>query len=503
MHAHQQFRQIWRWSFNRAVLTSFLVLLAAENVRGQSLRTAKAEATLEDGYVVGLRLTDPGAGYGTSPGVALLGGGGSGATAVVIARNGMVDTIRLVTSGSGYSSAPEVAISAPSDPLLLSVSLRLRLVIRGEAGETHRIFAKNSLTPTAPWLLRTNLLVAASPYQWEEPAELPAEFYRVQGESQTPVIESAQLRTVLNIQGTMGTTNWILGTEAGTPRLWQVLAEAAVTNAVYEWVDEEARAGERHYQVTTSSVVPLEMNPQHWVWIPPGRFIMGSPPEERGRSSFEGPQTFVTLTSGFWLGRCEVTQREYLAVMGANPSFHTGDLNRPVESVRWYDATNYCATLTALERAAERLPTGYEYRLPTEAQWEYACRAGSPARFWFGDAIECDDRCGLCASAEPYLWWCGNSRERSHPVGQTLPNPWGLRDMHGNVYEWCLDWWGESLPGGSVVDPPGPASGTDRVLRGGSWYDLGQYCRSAARGGNWPRIGSNLLGFRAALVAVP
>jgi len=247
-----------------------------------------------------------------------------------------------------------------------------------------------------------------------------------------------------------------------------------------------------------------ETAPAGMVWIPPGTFTMGSPPSERGRFYHEGPQTVVTISKGFWLGKYEVTQREYVAVMGTNPSYFTGDLDRPVEQVTWYDAVEYCNRLTARERAAGRLPAGYEYRLPTEAQWEYACRAGTTTRFSFGDALECDDECGACSIADRYMWWCGNNTPYgTKRVGQKLPNAWGLYDMHGNVWEWCEDWYSDRLPGGSVTDPTGPSLGSYRVFRGGSWSYNGQYCRSAVRDYDWPDGTSSGLGFRAALVAVP
>jgi formylglycine-generating enzyme required for sulfatase activity len=152
---------------------------------------------------------------------------------------------------------------------------------------------------------------------------------------------------------------------------------------------------------------------------------MGSPDSEQDRERDEGPQTLVTLTRGFWMGRYEVTQGEYLAVMESNPSYFTGDTNRPVENVSWNDATNYCAKLTVRERAAGRLPAGWEYRLPTEAQWEYACRAGSTNRFHYGDDP------GYTELAN-YAWYTINTGS-TQAVGGKLPNQWGLYDMHGNV----------------------------------------------------------------------
>ena len=237
---------------------------------------------------------------------------------------------------------------------------------------------------------------------------------------------------------------------------------------------------------------------------------MGSPEGERGRWEAEGPQTRVTLTQGFWLGKYEVTQGEYLAVMGSNPSYFKPpdfpeDLDRPVEGVRWYDAANYCAELSGQEGMAGRLPTGYAYRLPTEAEWEYACRAGTTTRYSFGDALGCSDGGDWCALVDSYMWWSGNDENETHPVGQKLPNPWGLYDMHGHVWEWCGDWWSDELPGGIVVDPARFSSDNEgvRVLRGGAWMDwsicadCSWYYRSAGRcGGHEAHSG---LGFRVVL----
>jgi formylglycine-generating enzyme required for sulfatase activity len=230
------------------------------------------------------------------------------------------------------------------------------------------------------------------------------------------------------------------------------------------------------------------------IWIPSGTFTMGSPATEQDRSGNEGPQTVVTLTKGFWMGRYEVTQAEYLSVMGSNPSSFTGDLNRPVERVNWYEATDYCGRLTAQERAAGRLPTGWAYRLPTEAEWEYAARAGTAARFSYGDDP------GYTQLGN-YAWYPANSGSQTHAVGQKQPNPWGLYDMAGNVWEWCLGWYA-TYPGGSVSDPVGPVSGSDRLLRGGSWGDGGaRYCRSASRNNNTPDSRHLSIGFRAVLTA--
>jgi len=154
-----------------------------------------------------------------------------------------------------------------------------------------------------------------------------------------------------------------------------------------------------------------------------------------------------------------------------------------------------CAQLTAQEQAAGRIPTNWLYRLPTEAEWEYACRAGTTNRFYYGD----DPGYTLLGQ---YAWYPGNSGSATHPVDQKRPNRWGLYDMSGNVWEWCSDWYG-AYPGGSVSDPTGPSTGSYRVGRGGSWFDDAIGCRSACRIGDSPGNRYNSVGFRVALVAVP
>ena len=202
-----------------------------------------------------------------------------------------------------------------------------------------------------------------------------------------------------------------------------------------------------------------------------------------------GSPTNETLTRSFFLGRYEVTQGEYLSVIGTNPSNFPGDTNRPVEQVSWNDATNYCAQLTARERLAWRLPAGWTYRLPTEAEWEYASRAGSTNRFSYGDDPD-------YTQLANYAWYSANSGGTTHAVGGKLPNRWGLYDMSGNVWEWCSGWYGNYL-GGSVTDPQG--SGSLRGLRGGGWGSGDRYCRSAERHNLAPSDRGNTVGFRVVL----
>jgi len=181
------------------------------------------------------------------------------------------------------------------------------------------------------------------------------------------------------------------------------------------------------------------------------------------------------------MGVCEVTQEQYQAVVGGNPSNFKGPQN-PVEAVSWDDAVAFCQAMSR--------KTGQTVRLPTEAQWEYACRAGSTTRFCFGDADS-----GLGA----YAWYTENSGNQTHPVGQKKPNDFGLYDMHGNVWEWCADWYADSYANANSVDPQGPGSGSARVLRGGCWYINRRFCRSAFRLRIAPVLRDDYIGFRVSV----
>jgi formylglycine-generating enzyme required for sulfatase activity len=269
--------------------------------------------------------------------------------------------------------------------------------------------------------------------------------------------------------------------------LWSDWTHVTPTSLSMPLTDPEAaRHPQRFYRAVTSLVAGM-------VWIGPGTFTLGSPDTEQDREADEGPQTQVTISQGFWMAKYEVTQEQYQAVIETNPSYFTGDNNRPVETVSWIDATNYCAALTARERSAGRLPAGYEYRLPTEAEWEYACRAGTATRFSYGD----DPDYGQLGD---YAWYFVNSGAATHAVGAKQLNAWGLYDMHGNVWEWCLDWYGP-YPGGSVTDPRWPQSGIYRVIRGGSWDLDASACRSAFRHSLYPASRQSYFGFRVVLAS--
>jgi formylglycine-generating enzyme required for sulfatase activity len=237
---------------------------------------------------------------------------------------------------------------------------------------------------------------------------------------------------------------------------------------------------------------PTVMPAGDLVWIPPGEFTMGSPPEERERDLDEGPPTRVVLPEGFWIGRHEVTQAEYEGVVGTNPSRYAGDGRLPVEKLTWTEAMDYCARLTARERASGRLPAAYAYRLPTEAEWEHACRSGSSGRYHFGDEVN-------PAALAAYAWFGDNSDSTPHPVGTRQANAWGLHDLHGNVLEWCLDAWQGSLPGGTITNRVTVPQGTLRVARGGSWLYPARACRSANRESYGMLNRCSDLGFRVVL----
>ena len=262
-------------------------------------------------------------------------------------------------------------------------------------------------------------------------------------------------------------------------------------------------------KVFTIEEINLEM-----VKCPAGTFVMGSSENEVGREEYEIMHN-VNISKDFYIGKYPVTQKQYQAILGINPSYFQGDFfnqtigsngkriiiptneNYPVDNINWNNAKKYCEILNASFKNI--IPYGYCFDLPTEAQWEYACRAGTTTTFNFEKDIvnsECES-----TNLDEMAWYYENSGGQTHEVGQKCPNNWGIYDMLGNIREWCRDWSGNCLED-SVTDPKGPNHGSDRVIRGGSWDDFGRICRSANRGswpGNWK---DKRFGFRLALVSI-
>ena len=258
------------------------------------------------------------------------------------------------------------------------------------------------------------------------------------------------------------------------------LVQLPATNCFWTDTSKSAASGQRFYRTVQTST--------NLVYILPGTFTMGSPTNEALRWTDE-TQHLVTISKGFYMGRLLVTQSEFQAVTGSNPSVSVG-LNLPVNDVPWKSATNYCSLRTAQEQAAGLIPTNWSYRLPTESEWEYACRAGTTTAFYLGSGLysgqanfngtrEYEASVGTITNA--------NGVGSSGPVvgGNYTANDWGLYDMAGNENEWCWDFYGPyptTNPGAAVIDPQGPPTGSaGHVLRGGSYLSYGYFCRSAAR----------------------
>lgn len=288
----------------------------------------------------------------------------------------------------------------------------------------------------------------------------------------------------LTISGEVGTVYSIeYATNIANPSDadWRCLEFLQLPVSPYLWVDKSGPAtGKRFYQA-----VAMEP-PENMVFIRPGTFRMGTPYYDDPLDFlliYEWPPTTVIISQGFWMGKFEVTQSNWEAVLGSNPSWFNGtrldkdygaDLSRPVENFDWNSAMLYCSILTDREHAAGRIPSNTAFRLPTSAEWEYACRAGTLTQFSYGDDPD-------YTKLAEYAWYSDNSDRQTHPVGVKLPNPWGLYDMHGNVWERCQDLFRPGHPGGIAVDPRGPSSGLFTVIRGGGWGHRAFDCRSAYR----------------------
>ena len=380
------------------------------------------------------------------------------ATAAAVIYGGSIIAVIVVDGGTGYGHAPAVTISGG-----------------GGSGATA------TATITAGAVSRIDVLTEGSGYTGLATVVVAAP-------PETAL--TLQMAPVLTLSGSPGRVVQVQWADMLNTNNWHLVTNVVLGSDSIVWCDFGATQVYRRFYraVAVTNVSELE-----WLQpIPPGTFTMGCPPAELDSGEADGLPTQVTLTYRFYIAKYKVTQGEYLALVGNNPSAFAGDTNRPVESVSWANATNYCGKLTSWALAAGILPGGWAFRLPTEAEWEYACRAGTTTRFSFGD----DPSYSLLGQ---YAWYNANSDGMTHPVGAKLPNPWGLYDMHGGIYEWVLDWWSYPHPGGSVTNPMGPASGAGQVIRGGAWRDSASACRSAARSYGTVGYAGSETGFRVVL----
>lgn len=387
---------------------------------------------------------------------------GERATAVAAVTAGFVSGITVTSAGSGYTSEPVVTIAggggsgAVAKAILSGDKVALVLVLAAGSGYTN--------PPTVA-------------------IEAPPERLGLR-------LELAPKLTVLGQPGSSAKIEW--SERLGGP--WTAWTSVVVEASGTVLVDLAPGAAAKFYQAVSTTPV----GPPGFVWIAPGTFMMGSPTNELWRQSNE-TQHLVTLTRGFWLCDHEVTQAEYVAIMGANPSQNLGIWfpvsvvgNLPVDTVTYSQAVEYCQRLTERERAAGRITLLQAYRLPTEAEWEYAARAGST------DASFNDDGASV--------WYNGNSQLEisgpllTQPVRRKKPNAWGLFDMLGNVQEWCSDWYG---PYGvyPITDPVGISAKEYRVMRGGNAFRPLYEIRFARRQALQPMFPGE--GFRTALSVIP
>ena len=379
--------------------------------------------------------------------------GGETAKAIARVQAGFVSAITVVSGGSGYVSTPPVTLSGGG----------------GNGATAHAILDGDKVSSII-------VLTAGSGYisPPDVAVEAPPQVLSVQV---APVYKV----TVTGEPGSNASVEWA-DAPSGPWTPWHNVVVG--TNGTAE-IDNLPGASNRFYRV-----VPLTLPSGKFgfVWVAPGLLWMGSPIDEPGRVNNE-VQHLVFLTQGFWLSDHEVTQGEYLSVTGTNPSGFQGDANLPVESVSWNDAVSFCQKLTERERAAGRISANQAYRLPTEAEWEYAARAGLKGATY--------------GNLDNIAWWSDNSGHKSQPVKQKLPNPLGLYDMLGNVQEWCSDLFYDYITNSSgySVNPSGAIAGDSfgHVCRGGSFGELKVASRFGQRNAGLFNKADVINGFRLAL----
>ena len=377
---------------------------------------------------------------------------GETATAVAAITAGFVSSITVTFGGAGYIGEPVVTLSGG-----VGTGATAKAILNGDRVGTIVVLSAGSGYAIPP-------TVSIQP---------PTE----------PIALQIELVPKLSVQGSSGSSARIeWAAHLGGP--WQEWTNVLVSTQGTVIVDLTPAASSKYYRAVPTA---KPSHPHKFAWVPPGTFVMGSPTSEPGRLTDEAQRT-VNITKGFWICIHEVTQAEFEDVMGYNPSFHPGDSNCPVEMVSWNAAVEYCRRLTERERTAGRIQFMQEFRLPTEAEWEYAARSGLPGpRYGTLDSI---------------AWHSGNSGGKTHAVMQKEPNPWGLYDVLGNVFEWVHDWKADYKLG-LATDPKGPSDGPNLVLkvsRGGSYkWDPARTLRFAARNSDDPTDLEENVGFRVLL----
>jgi formylglycine-generating enzyme required for sulfatase activity len=379
------------------------------------------------------------------------------AKAVAFVANGFVIAASVIDGGSGYRTAPAISFVGGN----------------GSGAKAHSQISSQGIV--------TNIVIenAGSGYTSTPAVQIDP--------PDTLNIKSIYLAPVLIITNALDQAVDIQYADNIEATNWTTLTNIQVKMDPFIFVDLTASTNSKHFyraQRAESAGKPIaDMVP-----IPSGHFVMGSPANEPGRYPNEDPQTSVTISRDFYMGKYEVTRGLYAEVMLTNPPPDELTNEFPVANVSWYDATNFCGRLTLREKSAGRLPNGLIYRLPTEAEWEYAARAGTSTAYFFGNDP---------AVLGDYAW--SNQNVGPQEAGKKLPNPWGLYDIYGNVWEWTGDWISDRLPGGSVTDPSGPLSGSQKSNRGATIGESVNNFRSAMRGYGPPNGSYGWVGFRIVL----